>query len=298
MKYHTSVLLQEAIDSLKVKSRQKYIDATLGGGGHSIEIINRGGVVLGIDADIEAVQFVNENFQLPISNFQLKTVKGNFKDIDKLATDSGFEKVAGIIFDLGVSSHQIDTPERGFSYLNSSPLDMRMDQSLGVKASDLVNALGKKELYDLFRTLGDERNAHDISERIVNERKVKAFETTDELVRVLAHSYGFSNLSDFAKATSGKKVFQALRIAVNDELGSLIEALPKAVELLESGGRIVVITFHSLEDRIVKKAFQDFERKGKGKVVTKKPVLPSREEMEKNTRSKSAKLRVFEKTNL
>jgi len=294
MNYHISVLLHEAIDSLNIKSGQKYIDATLGGGGHTKEILNRGGVVLGIDQDQDAIDFVSEILEAEIESEKLVLARSNFREIDNASKENGFEKVFGIIFDLGVSSHQIDSPERGFSYLSSSPLDMRMDQRLGVKAADLVNALGKKELYGLFRTLGDERNAHDISERIINERKIKPFETTDELVRVLAHSYGFSDLSDFAKATSGKKVFQALRIAVNDELGSLEESLPKAVKLLEKSGRLVIITFHSLEDRIVKQAFLNFERENLGKIITKKPILPSREETEKNSRSKSAKLRVFE----
>ncbi len=291
MNYHKSVLLQEAIDNLNIKSGQKYIDATLGGGGHTEEILRSGGLVLGIDQDEDSISHVSSKIQNP--NLTLK--RGNFRNIDSIATDAGFDKVSGILFDLGVSSHQIDTASRGFSYLNPGPLDMRMDQSLGVKASDLVNALGKKELYDLFRTLGDERNSHAISERIVNERKVKAFETTDELVRVLAHSYGFSNVSDFAKATSGKKVFQALRIAVNDELGSLKDALPKAIGLLESGGRLIVITFHSLEDRIVKQEFVNFEKSNLGKIITKKPVIPTIEEMNQNSRSKSAKLRVIER---
>lgn len=295
MNYHISVLLKEAIDGLAVKSGQKYIDATLGGGGHTEEIINLGGKVLGIDADQDAIDFVSEKLKQSIENGNLKIAKGNFRNIEKIVVENGFENVSGILLDLGVSSHQIDSAERGFSYLKSGPLDMRMDQSLGVKAADLVNVLGRKELYGLFRTLGDEHNAHDISERIVNERKVKAFETTDELIGVLARSYGFSNVSDFAKATSGKKVFQALRIAVNDELGSLKEALPGALVALGNKGRIVVITFHSLEDRIVKDMFREFENEGKGKVITKKPLLPSEAEMSENSRSKSAKLRIFEK---
>jgi 16S rRNA (cytosine1402-N4)-methyltransferase len=290
MIYHKSVLLQEAIDALSVKSGQKYIDATLGGGGHTQEILDRGGLVLGIDQDQEAIDYVSSQIDNP--NLILK--KGNFKDIAEIALENGFDKVAGILFDLGVSSHQIDSSERGFSYLGSSPLDMRMDQSLGVKASDLVNALSEKELYELFIKLGEEERSRQISKNIVKRRQAKPFETTDELAEVLAQSYGFSNINDFAKATSGKKVFQALRIAVNDELGSLKDALPSALGLMEIGGRIVVISFHSLEDRIVKQEFVDFERTEKGRVVTKKPILPTEEEMQANSRSKSAKMRVFE----
>lgn len=293
MIYHTSVLLKEAIDGLNVLSGQKYIDATLGGGGHSLEIIKRGGIVLGLDADQEAIEFVSENQKSNLENQKLRTALGNFRYIDRLARENGFYQVAGILFDLGVSSHQIDDPKRGFSYLKSGPLDMRMDQGLGVKAADLVNALGKKELYDLFRSLSDERRAHVIAERIIDRRIVKPFETTDELTQVLSESYGFREISDFAKSTSSKKVFQALRIAVNDELGSLEEALPKALELLNKGGRLVIITFHSLEDRIVKQAFVEFEKEGKGKLVNKKPILPSMNEQRENSRSKSAKLRIL-----
>jgi 16S rRNA (cytosine1402-N4)-methyltransferase len=295
MKYHTSVLLQETISALNIKNEEKYIDATLGGGGHSGEIVKHGGLVLGIDADWEAIKFVEENSKSEIRNSKLTIVKGNFRDIDKIAEEKGFENSAGIIFDLGVSSNQIDNSERGFSYLKSGPLDMRMDQELGVKAADLVNALGRRELYDLFRTLGDEHHAHDISERIIARRKLELFETTDDLVTVLAESYGFSNISDFARATSGKKVFQALRIAVNDELGSLRQALPKALKLLKRQGRLVVISFHSLEDGIVKKEFRRFENEEQGVVITKSPIEAGKVEVLNNSRSKSAKLRIFEK---
>lgn len=295
MIYHKSVLLHEAVDGLQIKRGHLYIDATLGGAGHSLEIIKRGGIVLGLDVDEEAIEYAKKNFKFEILNFKLKLARANFRDIDKIAEDNRFGKVSGIIFDLGVSSHQIDTPQRGFSYLTSSPLDMRMDQRLGVKAKDLVNALGKKELYGLFRTLGDEHHARDISERIVSQRQVKPFETTDELIGVLAHSYGFSNVSDFAKATSGKKVFQALRIAVNDELGALQEAMPEAFKLLEKNGRMVIITFHSLEDRIVKQEFLKLEVQNMGKIITKKPIVPTATEINENSRSKSAKLRIIEK---
>lgn len=295
MNYHKAVLVQEAIDGLRVRSGSKYIDATLGGGGHSLAIIDRGGIVLGIDADIEAIEFVNNNFQLPISNNQLKTVRGNFRNIDNIARESGFEKVSGILFDLGVSSHQLDTAARGFSYIKSGPLDMRMDQGLGVKASDLVNALGKKELVDLFRNLGEEGHAGKIADLILKRRKIAPFKTTDDLTLSLATAYGFRTINDFARAVSGKRVFQALRIAVNDELGSLQDSLPKALDLLETGGRLVVITFHSLEDRIVKKSFVEFEKQGRGKILTKKPILPTEIEVKGNGRSKGAKLRIFEK---
>ncbi len=294
--YHKSVLLQEAIDGLNVCPGLKYIDATLGGGGHSLAIIERGGIVLGLDVDQDSIDYVQENFKFEILNLKLKVARGNFRDIDRLAKENGFEKVAGILFDLGLSSHQIDSSERGFSYLLSGPLDMRMDQRLGVKAKDLLNALGKRELYEIFKKFGEAHNAHAISEHIISARRVAPFETTNDLIEILMGLYGFNNITDFAKAKSGKKIFQALRIAVNDELGSLEEALPKALGLLEKNGRIVTITFHSLEDKIVKKAFVKFEKEGKGKIITKKPILPTEREIKTNKRSKSAKLRIFERS--
>lgn len=292
--YHKSVLLQESIEGINVKRGQKYIDATLGGGGHSLEIVNRGGIVLGIDADKEAIDFVSQNQASRIKNQELRLVQGNFRNIDKIARENGFEKVSGILFDLGVSSHQLDSAERGFSYLLSSPLDMRMDQGLGVKASDLVNALGKKELYEIFKDFGEERRANAVVDLIISRRKIAPFQTTADLSLTLATAYGFRDITDFAKATSSKRVFQALRMVVNDEMGSLKEALPNTLKILGNKGRLVIITFHSLEDRMVKQAFKSFEKEGKGVVITKKPVLPSSEEQRLNSRSKSAKLRIFE----
>ncbi len=295
MKYHKSVLLNEGINALNVTKGRKYIDATLGGGGHAKAILEKGGLVLGIDADSEAIEFVKKNQESRIKNQELKLAKGNFRNIDIIAKDYGFEKAWGILFDLGISSHQIDTPERGFSYILPGPLDMRMDKSLTVAASDLVNALGKSELIDLFRNFGEETNANRVADLIIKRRKIAPFKTTDDLTLTLATAYGFRTVNDFARATSGKRVFQALRIAVNDELGSLKEALPKALDLLEENGRIAIITFHSLEDRIVKRAFIEFEKNGKGKILTDKPILPTEEEVRENGRSKSAKLRIFQK---
>lgn len=293
--YHTAVLLQEGVDALRVRKDEKYIDATLGGGSHTKEIINRGGTVLGIDVDPEALEYNKANFTSQIADGRLKLARGNFTGIDEIARNLSFDKVAGIIFDLGVSSHQLDTPSRGFSYQRSGPLDMRMDPGLAVKAADLVNALGKGELYDLFKNFGEEHRARIISESIISARKVAPIITTDDLVVVLAKAYGFNNVTDFAKAESSKKVFQALRIAVNDELGVIKTALPKALDLLENGGRLAVITFHSLEDRIVKQLYIQFQNENLGTVITQKPILPTEAEMENNTRSRSAKLRVFEK---
>ena len=295
-KFHVPVLLKESVEALGVKKNKKYIDATLGGGGHAGEIIKRGGIVLGIDQDKEALEYVKKNFKFQISNFKLILANGNFEDIDNIAKENGFEKVSGILFDLGVSSHQIDDRKRGFSFLKEGPLDMRMNKNSPITAEYLVNLLGKGELYAIFKNYGQEARANAISRAVTGARKIKAIKTTGELVEVIQRAYGIKGeLSDFIKNNISQKVFQALRIAVNDELRVTEEALPKALELLEKRGRIAVISFHSLEDKIVKEMFINFQKQNMGKIITKKPVIAKEEEIQKNARSKSAKLRVFEK---
>lgn len=290
--FHTSVFLKEVLEFLRVQRGEKYIDATLGGGGHTAKLLEKGGVVLGIDADAEAIDYV----QNKIRNKNLVLAKGNFRNIDQIAHSNKFGKVKGILFDLGVSSHQIDTPERGFSFLKEGPLDMRMDKDSGLTAETLVNLLQKGELNDIFNKFGEERRSWSVSNSIVRARRIKAIRTTQDLIKVVADAYGIKGeLSDFTKNLISKKIFQALRIAVNTEIENISEALPKAFELLESRGRIVVISFHSLEDRVAKKAFIDFEKRNMGKIITKKPIVPTQEEAELNPRAKSAKLRVFEK---
>ena len=285
--YHKSVLLQEAVMQLNVQSGKKYIDGTLGGGGHTQAILSQGGKVIALDVDDDALAHVARAAN---ASEHLQLVKGNFKDIDTLAKARGFLKVAGILLDLGVSSHQFDEPERGFSLQASGPLDMRMDQTLSVTAKDLVNGLTKDELADLLLKLGEEPFAKKIAQRIVDYRRTKQIETTIELEQLIRRSVPWTKHTN-----PSTRVFQALRIAVNDELNSLREVLPKAITLLEPKGRLVIITFHSLEDRIVKHAFMAFEEQGLGQVVTKKPIIPSTGEIEANTRSRSAKMRVFEK---
>ena len=292
--YHTTVLLNEAVDLLNIKKGKWYIDATLGGGGHSFEILKRGGRVLGIDTDQEALDYVreeikNQKSKIKIDDFNL--TKGNFKDIDEIAKKTGIEKVQGIIYDLGVSSHQLDDWSRGFSFQGEGLLDMRMDQDLGVKAADLINILTKGELIELFTKLGEEYFASRIAEGIVQARKIEHISTTLELSEIVRR-----NVPNFkSKINPATKVFQALRIAVNDEFNNLKESLPKAIKLLEPGGRMAVIAFHSLEDRIVKYQFREWEEAGIGKLVTKKPLIPSDEEIKNNKRSRSAKLRIIEK---
>jgi len=293
--YHKSVLLQETITYLDVKSGQKYIDGTLGGGGHTYEILKHGGKVLGIDVDEDALTFVKNDLGIKIKDLKfgedLVLVKGNFKNIDSLAKEQGFDNVSGILLDIGVSSHHFEDPERGFSFQKEGPLDMRMDKDLSVKAEDLINGLSKNELEELLIKFGEEPFSRRIVAAILERRKIKRIETTTELAEIIRKAVPFIKKG----INPATRVFQALRIAVNDELFSLIDALPKALSLLESKGRLAVISFHSLEDRIVKRTFIEFAEQGLGTIVTKKPIIPTAEEIEVNSRSRSSKLRVFEK---
>lgn len=290
--YHKSVLLNQVIGYLKVIPGNKYIDATLGGGGHTFEILKRGGRVLGLDVDNEAIDFVENKIKDSGFRNNLIITKGNFRNIDDLAIKNSFGKVDGIIFDLGVSSHQLDTKDRGFSFKFDTELDMRMDRELGVKALDLLKVLKKGELYELFKNFGEESNALRIASDIVESRRVKPIETTTELERIVLKSIKVNK----AKINPATKAFQALRIAVNDELGALNEALPKALGLLKQNGRILAISFHSLEDRIIKHTYIKWNELGYGEIVTKKPVIPDEDEILANPRSRSAKLRIFEKS--
>lgn len=289
--YHKSVLLQESIEALRIKQGSRIIDGTLGGGGHTREIIRQGGIVLGIDIDDHAIQFVSNELNSEIELHKLTVVKGNFRNIDKIAKEQSFEHVDGILLDIGVSSSQFDTKSRGFSFREDARLDMRMDMSLSVTAADLVNGLNKGELIELFTKLGEETFAKSISNHIVSARQKKRIETTGELARIAEMAYP----KGFKKIHPATKIFQALRIAVNDELHSLEDVMPKALDLLATQGRLVVISFHSLEDRIVKNYFKKAEAEHKGRILTEKPIVPTGDEMEANKRSRSAKLRVFEK---
>lgn len=294
--FHTPVLLKEIINGLNVQKNKKYIDATIGGGGHSFEILRLGGIVLGIDCDKDAIDFVRENWKLESKKYgipekNLILVKGNFRDLDKIAHLNNFDKVSEIIFDLGVSSHQLEVSRRGFSFQKEGPLDMRMDQDLSLTAKDFIYALTKGELYELFTKLGEESHAREFSDLIVRTRGVKPIATTRDLAMIF-EKIPSRRVWGINRAT---KIFQALRIAVNDELNAIREALPKAVGMLKDKGRILAISFHSLEDRIVKRAFIEFEEKNMGKIITKKPVTPTKEEIAINRRSRSAKLRIFER---
>lgn len=271
--YHVPVLLQPVCAFLRIQPGEKYIDATFGGGGHSTEIIHRGGFVLGIDRDPDAM---NNSLDSP----HLELVKGNFSELQQLAETAGWIDVAGIVFDLGLSMHQIATASRGFSFQSSGPLDMRMDPQLPYSAADLVNTLAPPQLENIFSDFGDIARPQSLVSKIITARPLS---TTDHLAEVI----GSRNLT--------RKVFQALRIAVNDELGCLHSALPQALTLLKPGGRIVVISFHSLEDRLVKQQFAHWQASRLGEIITTKPVIPDLQEISKNPASHSAKLRVFQK---
>jgi len=301
MEFHKSVLYQEVLEALNIIPGEVYLDATLGGGGHTSGILEFGGLVLALDVDRDAIEYSSKRFGARQKNGvwvtptgNLKIYQRNFRDLGLVAENAKVKAFSGIVFDLGVSSFMLETPSRGFSFAKEGLLDMRMDSNLEVKASDLVNALNEGELYELFTKLGQEPYARRLARDIVSHRIKKKIETTTELAEIISKSLGkkFPVGSGVNRAT---RVFMALRIAVNDELNNLKEALPKASRLLREGGRLVVISFHSLEDRIVK----DFLKNDRNlNVLTDKPVTPSDEELRNNPRSRSAKMRVAEKINI
>lgn len=290
---HKPVLLKESIEHLRVESGKLYIDGTLGMGGHTLEILKRGGGVLGIDADEEslkrALKRIEDEAGANRSNFF--SVRGNFRDIARLAKDANFFPVSGILFDLGISSWTLEQSGRGFSFNRDEPLDMRLNKSLSVTASDLVNGLYEKELAELFSKYGDEPRANLYARVIVDYRKKKKIESSTQLADIIK----FATREKHSDRHPATRVFQALRIAVNDEIGALEGGLNGALELLESGGRLVVISFHSLEDRVVKRRFKEWEDNRKVTIVTPKPIIPSDSEVSNNLRSRSAKLRVVYK---
>ena len=301
VRYHTPVLLQEVLKYLSPKPGDLVIDATIGGGGHAFELLKYGAKVLGIDRDPEAIEHVKdqwkmENVEDPERSRRgnLKLIRGNFSSIGQIARSNGFDQVSGVLFDLGVSSHQIEKPERGFSFQKEGPLDMRMDPNLTVKAGDIINNFDKRRLNEIFKTYGQERHSWPISKAIVSARQIKPIETTTELVQIIEGAVG--GVSKYGgrvvKIHPATKAFQALRIVVNSELLNLEETLPQTVELLKKGGRLATISFHSLEDGIVKRFFK---RDARLKVLTKKPIGPSHQEVSQNPRARSAKLRVAER---
>lgn len=287
--FHKAVLLQEVLTNLQIKRGKKYIDATIGGGGHTLAVLKLGGLVLGIDRDCEALNFCQKYIPGQYKP-RLRLAKGNFSDIKKIAKRHSFEKVAGILFDLGVSTYQLTASERGFSFRLKGPLDMRMDQDSANQACEIVNYASYEKLEEIFRRFAEERLSSEIARAIVVSRSKNRIITTIQLAKIVEDTYRKSGLRTAIHPAT--KVFQALRIVVNEETESLKEGLEEAIGLLEKGGRLAVISYHSLEDRIVKLTLRESHGV---KIITKKPITPTREEIKENPRARSAKLRVAEK---
>ena len=307
---HKPVMLNEVIDSLKIRPEGTYVDGTLGGAGHSSQIARRlsgEGRLFGFDQDAAAIEAATRRLE-PYKD-RVSIIRSNYSEMRERLSELGVRSADGILLDLGVSSYQLDDAQRGFSYRADAPLDMRMDQRQKLSAREVVNGYSIEELTRVIREYGEERFARNIAKHITAEREKKPIETTGELISIIKAAIP-------AKAREGgghpaKRTFQAIRIEVNRELDVLSDSLDGMIDLLADGGRICVITFHSLEDRIVKEVFRRNEnpctcppefpvcvcgKKSKGHVITRKPIIPSEEETEENPRSKSAKLRVFERT--
>lgn len=306
---HTSVLLHETVDGLNIRPDGIYVDATLGGGGHAFQVCSRldsKGRFIGIDQDAAAIEAASA--RLSVFGEKVTIIRSNYCDMKARLQEIGIDKVDGIMIDLGVSSYQLDTADRGFSYRMDAPLDMRMDQRQTMTAKDIVNTYSEMELFHVIRDYGEDRFAKNIAKHIVAERQKSPIETTGQLVEIIRQSIPMK-----VQKTTGhpaKRTFQAIRIELNRELDVLKDTLDDMIDLLNPGGRLCVITFHSLEDRIVKSNFRrnenpctcpsDFPvcvcgKVSNGRVVTRKPILPGGEELEVNSRSKSAKLRIFER---
>lgn len=301
--YHIPVLYEETLDNLVTNPDGVYVDCTLGGGGHSEGILNRlsdKGRLICIDQDQVAIDFAKERLAKYEGKFQI--FKDNFKNVDTVVYMAGYEKVDGILMDIGVSSKQLDDGDRGFSYKYNARLDMRMDRSAKISAYEIVNEYSEQELADIIYYYGEDRNARKIAASIVREREVKKLETTDDLVRAI-----LKTVKKKQKKHPAKQTFQAIRIEVNKELDVLKEAIDKAVSVLDKDGRLAIITFHSLEDRIVKNRFKELatqcvcpseipicmcDTKPQVKVLTRKAISPSKDELESNNRAHSSKLRV------
>ena len=306
---HKSVLLYETVDSLNIKPDGIYVDGTLGGGGHAFEVASRlgeNGRLIGIDQDADAIKAATERLE-PFKE-KVTIVRSNYRNIREVLTGLGLQKVDGIYLDLGVSSYQLDTAERGFTYRENAPLDMRMDQRNEKTAADIVNDYTEMELFRVIRDYGEDKFAKNIAKHIVRARENGRIETTDQLVEIIKAAIPAKMRMEGGHPA--KRTFQAIRIELNKELEVLTDSIDTMIDLLNPDGRLSIITFHSLEDRIVKLRFRDNEnpcvcppnlpvcvcgKKSKGKVITRKPIIPADEEIEENKRSKSSKLRVFER---
>ncbi len=287
---HIPVMLSEVIDGLSIVSGKWYIDATFGRGGHTEVMLSKGANVIAIDQDQDAISYAHTMFVQAIEQKQLIVIHSNFEYLSTFQELAGKE-IAGILFDFGLSSVQLDEGARGFSFQSDAPLDMRMDKNMAVTAKDLVNGLSKKELMYLLEKFAQESYAHGIADAIVKARANGQIQTTKELASIIEKARGRAN-GHIHPAT---KTFMALRMAVNDELGSIERSLPIALDLLTNHGRLVTISFHEGEDRIVKNYMKEWQARGMGSSITKKPLMPDFSEVSINPRSRSAKVRIFEK---
>jgi 16S rRNA (cytosine1402-N4)-methyltransferase len=291
---HQSVLLNKAVSYLNLSKGAVVVDATVGGGGHSEEILKcilPGGRLIGIDADREALAIASDRLKNFSGSFTL--VNDNFRNIDRILKIQNIKNVDAVLLDIGISSYQLDDASRGFSIRSDAALDMRMDQGSNITAYDVVNKYKEDKLSEIIEKFGQERFHNRIARFIKDARERKRIETTGELAAIVKRAVGYKYRN--LKIHPATRTFQAIRIFVNDELGALEEALKSAIFWLKTGGRIVVISFHSLEDRIVKNIFKGYAKLGVLKIITKKPLIPEREEIIKNPRSRSAKLRVAER---
>lgn len=306
---HKSVLLEETIDNLNIKENGIYVDGTLGGAGHAYEVckhLGDQGRLIGIDQDNAAIEA--SNLKLLAFKEKVTIIRSNYSNMKSVLQNIGINKVDGILLDLGVSSYQLDTLERGFSYRENAPLDMRMDQRQELTAKNIVNDYSEYDIYRIIRDYGEDKFAKNIAKHIIRVRNEKEIETTNELTEAIKAAIPMK--LRVGTGHPAKKTFQAIRIELNKELEVLNNSLSDMIDLLNEGGRICIITFHSLEDRIVKSAFRNIEnpctcppsfpvcickKVSKGKVITRKPIIPSEKEIMDNKRSKSSKLRVFEK---
>lgn len=291
---HQPVMLEEVISSLNLKPGDIALDGTIGGGGHAIEILKRiepGGLLIGLDADASAVKISEE--RLKSFGRSVRIVNENFRNMDAVLSGEGIGKVDAVLLDVGISSFHLEDGSRGFSIQRDGPLDMRMDPRIALSARDIVNRCRENDLSDMIMKFGQERFHRRIARRIAEERVKRPIETTGELKEVIYRAVG--GRRGYMKIDPATRTFQAIRIVVNDELGALEEGIAKAVSLLKPGGRICVISFHSLEDRIVKNSFRDYSSRGSLKVITKKPLRPTDAETASNPRARSARLRAAER---
>ncbi len=294
--FHKPVLLPQVLDGLKIKFNRKYIDATLGGGGYALAILDKGGFVLGIDRDIAAINFVKRRVEKQHLKVELgkKIIleHGNFADLKKIAKKNNFEKVSGIVFDLGLSNYQIKTSGRGFTFQKDELLDMRMDEGIKLRAIDIINTFSSEELYEIFSKYAEELNSRPIAEAIFRARTLKGpIRTTKQLVEIIDKTVG----KDKYRIQIITRIFQAFRIMVNEEIYNLKEGLKQAYSLLIKGGRLLVLSYHSLEDRTVKLFLNEMERSGKMRIITRQPLRADFWEIKNNPSSRSVKLRIAER---